>query len=292
VSLWAPQQEMRRDDAPTHKLRGATRRFALAGLLLDGSVGTRFLVTIFGAPEGKPSALPLLVALSAAGHGMLIAGVVLASILWPAALPPLHLDTIRVHLSGPPPPPPPPLARGSSLATRTTAARAATPRPDIAAFAAPIGTPAPLPTAAPVSDDAEVAGSDTGSDEGVPEGMEDGVPGGVVGGVPGGVLGGVIGGTGSGPVPATSYDQPPRVIRQVKPDYPHDAFVARLQGTVLVELLVDSSGRVARARVIESIPALDAAAIAAVRQWGFLPATHRGHAVAAVVEAAVSFRIY
>jgi periplasmic protein TonB len=283
---------MRHAGCTTHKLRGARHPFRRGRALARELRGNEVLVTIFGAPERKPSALPLLVVLSAAGHGLVIAGVVLASILWPTTMPPVHLDTVRVRLLGPPPPPPPPLARGSSLSARTTTARTATPPPETAPFVASIETTAPEPTMAPESDDVEVAGSDTGSDEGVPEGMEGGVPGGVVGGVTGGVLGGVIGGTGSGPVPAATYDQPPRVIRQVKPAYPHEAFVAKLQGTVLVELVVDSSGRVARARIIESIPSLDTAAIAAVRQWLFLPATHRGHAVSAVVEAAVSFRIY
>jgi protein TonB len=120
--------------------------------------------------------------------------------------------------------------------------------------------------------------------------MEGGVVGGVVGGVPGGVLGGVVGGTGSGPV--TEYDRPPRLLRQVKPVYPHAAFVARLEGAVLVEIVIDASGRVAQARIVESDPLFDAAALAAVRQWVFAPAIRRGRPVETVAFAPVRFRIH
>ena len=69
--------------------------------------------------------------------------------------------------------------------------------------------------------------------------MEVGVEGGVVGGVPGGVIGGVIGGTGDGPV--LDYDQPPRPIKITKPQYPQEAFVKKIEGTVTVEILIDAA---------------------------------------------------
>jgi protein TonB len=122
--------------------------------------------------------------------------------------------------------------------------------------------------------------------------MEEGVEGGVVGGVPGGVIGGVIGGTGTGPVPVYNVDRPPRLLRQVKPTYPPDAFTKKIEGTVVVEILIDDTGRVARARVLQSIPLLDAAALEAVRQWVFAPAIKGGRPVATIALAPVSFRIY
>ena len=76
-----------------------------------------------------------------------------------------------------------------------------------------------------------------------------------MGGVPGGVLGGVIGGTGDGVV--MDYDQGPRPIKITQPKYPPEAFVKKIEGTVEVEILIDSTGRVAKARVVRSIPALD-----------------------------------
>jgi periplasmic protein TonB len=162
------------------------------------------------------------------------------------------------------------------------------------ALAAPVEAPQ---EPAPPGPDAHVAdpdpfGSPTGSDSGVPEGMEGGVEGGVVGGVPGGVLGGVVGGTGDIPVPVTDYDRPPRLIRQVKPRYPQEAFVKKVEGVVVVEILIDAAGRVARARVIRSAPLLDEAALEAVRSWVFEPAVRHGRPVATAAVAPVSFRIY
>jgi protein TonB len=115
-----------------------------------------------------------------------------------------------------------------------------------------------------------------------------------VGGVPGGVLGGVIGGTGTGPIPVPVLrpDRPPRPIRITQPVYPQDAFVNRIEGTVLVEILIDEHGKVVRASVLGSIPALDAEALRTVQGWLFTPAIHEGRPVATVANAPVTFRIY
>jgi protein TonB len=120
--------------------------------------------------------------------------------------------------------------------------------------------------------------------------MEEGVEGGQVGGIPGGVLGGVIGGTGTGPV--LDYDAPPRPIKITRPQYPQEAFIKKIEGTVIVEILIDATGRVVRARVIQSVPLLDAAAIKTVYQWVFQPAVKRGQPVATIAHAPVAFRIY
>jgi protein TonB len=124
--------------------------------------------------------------------------------------------------------------------------------------------------------------------------MEGGVEGGVVGGLPGGVLGGVIGGTGRGTVPVVErdYDRPPRPIRMTRPVYPQEAFVKKVEGTVLLELLIDANGQVVRARVLQSVPLLDDAALEAVGQWLFAPAVKHGRPVATVAQAPISFRIY
>ena len=133
-------------------------------------------------------------------------------------------------------------------------------------------------------------GSPTGSDFGSALGMEGGVDEGVPGGTPGGVRGGVIGGTGTGPV--FDYDAAPRIIRQTRPEYPHDAFVTKLEGTVVFEIVIDASGHVVRARLLQSIPSLDSAARRAVLQWLFQPAVKHGRPVATIAHAPVQFRIF
>jgi TonB family protein len=135
-----------------------------------------------------------------------------------------------------------------------------------------------------------VDSSTTPPQGGVPQGMEAGVEGSVVRGVPPGGIGAVVGGTATGPV--MDYDQAPRPIKITRPQYPHEAFINKIEGTVIVEILIDSTGRVVRARVIQSVPLLDAAALQTVWQWAFSPAIKRGRPVPTLAHAPISFRIY
>jgi protein TonB len=223
---------------------------------------------------------------------------VLVPLLRPAALIDVSQgDYLRILIYDPPPPPPPPLPRGTLGLARPKPREPApqlaeTPPLSESRLQAPIEALTEPVVVVATGNEAEQAGSPTGSAFGVPEGMEGGVEGGVVGGVLGGVLGGVIGGTGTGPVPTYDYDRPPRILRQLKPKYPPDAFAKKIEGMVLVELLIDDVGRVVRARVIQSVPALDEAALEAVRGWAFVPAYKHGRPVATVARAPVTFRIY
>ncbi len=243
-------------------------------------------------PPRKPRAW-LGVRASLAVHLAVLAAIVLLPIFWPMPLPETT-DYVRALLYDPPPPPPPPLPKGSSLVPKAEAAKPVTPDQK------PAKTPeltAPIEVREPdkvtPEDKAAAsaqAGSETGSEFGLAEGMEGGVEGGVVGGTLGGVLGGVIGGTGTGPV--LDYDMPPRQIRTCKPQYPQEAFVKKVEGTVLLEILIDANGRVVRARVLQSIPSLDAAAVQTAYQCVFTPAMKHGRPVATVGHMPVTFRIF
>ncbi len=232
------------------------------------------------------------VALGVHGLGLLFA--VYVMFFAPDLLP--DRPDVLVSLIYNPPPPPPPLPKGSSM--RPQQAKPEAPKPVVEnapkQFTAPIQTPQPDPKAEIKPEQGvkpqDQFGSETGSDLGDALGMEGGVEGGVVGGVPGGVLGGVIGGTGTGPV--MDYDSPPKPVKITRPQYPQEAFVKKIEGTVVVEILIDSSGRVVRARVLQSVPLLDAAAIQTVYQWVFQPAVKHGRPVATIAQAPVSFRIY
>ena len=63
----------------------------------------------------------------------------------------------------------------------------------------------------------------------------------------------------------------PRKIRHVSPIYPAEAQAAGADGTVVIQAIVAKNGSVKDARVVQSIPQLDAAAVGAVRQWLFTP---------------------
>ncbi len=101
---------------------------------------------------------------------------------------------------------------------------------------------------------------------------------------------------GSPPPPAADLDEggdsPPRLLRRSVPQYPQEAFVKKIEGTVLVEILIDSDGRVARSGIVQSVPGLDEAALACVRTWTFAPARKGGQAVATIAHIPIAFRIY
>lgn len=81
---------------------------------------------------------------------------------------------------------------------------------------------------------------------------------------------------------------PPK-IRDVRPRYPIEAERAHVQGVVIIEALVDESGAVANARVVRSVPLLDAAALVCVRQWVFAPTLVNGRAVPVLMTVTVNF---
>jgi TonB family protein len=71
----------------------------------------------------------------------------------------------------------------------------------------------------------------------------------------------------------------PRKIRDMAPIYPDQARQANVGGTVILEVTIGIDGSVSDARVLRSIPLLDAAAVAAVRQWQYEPTLLNGAAV-------------
>jgi len=87
-------------------------------------------------------------------------------------------------------------------------------------------------------------------------------------------------------------DSSPRVLVQTKPTYPRAAFDQKVEGTVLVEFLVNELGRVSHAEIRRSLPGLDEAALATVRDWQFEPAKRGGRPVACVAQSPVTFRIH
>jgi len=70
---------------------------------------------------------------------------------------------------------------------------------------------------------------------------------------------------------ATVETSAPQRTRYVPPVYPAEAKAAGIEGRVDVDLTINTEGRVTDARVVHSVPGLDAAALAAVRQWEFKP---------------------
>jgi protein TonB len=97
--------------------------------------------------------------------------------------------------------------------------------------------------------------------------------------------------TPDGKLQPTPFDEPARLVQSAKLAYPEEAFAKGIQGTVVVELVVDEEGRVAHAEVRESVPPLDTAALAAVRGWRFTPARLAGEPIVSTASAPVAFTI-
>lgn len=87
-----------------------------------------------------------------------------------------------------------------------------------------------------------------------------------------------------------SITRPSRVY-DVAPVYPAVARAARVEGTVILEAVIDSEGAVRDVRVLRSVPLLDQAASEAVRQWRFTPTRLNGEAVPVVMTVTVTFRL-
>ena len=128
---------------------------------------------------------------------------------------------------------------------------------------------------------------------GVPNGVPGGVPGGDPNGVPGGQLGGVPGGVGEAQaVRLTAAMVRPEILQRVQPRYTEAARRAGVQGAVIVEAIIDEKGKVTDVRVLRSLPmGLDRAAIEAVQQWRFKPATLDDRPVKVYFTLTVTFTI-
>ena len=61
--------------------------------------------------------------------------------------------------------------------------------------------------------------------------------------------------------------------QDVRPPYPENARQARVEGRVVLDLVVDAQGAVQDVERVAGIPLLDEASLKAVRQWRFEPGT-------------------
>jgi periplasmic protein TonB len=134
-------------------------------------------------------------------------------------------------------------------------------------------------------------------------GVAGGVPGGVAGGSMGGVLGGVIGGTSMSapiapkekgpraPVRVGGRVKQPTLITRVDPRYPPLAIQTHMQGTVVVDAIIDEHGDVVEVKVVSGPPLLIQSALDAVRQWKYQPTFLNDQPVAVQLNVIVEFKL-
>jgi len=107
-------------------------------------------------------------------------------------------------------------------------------------------------------------------------------------------------GPGEGPGAGVVYEagvggvSDPRLIHEVKPNYTVDAMRGKIQGVVIMEVVVLADGTVdpARIHITHAIePGLDQQAVIAVRQWRFRPSLRLGQPVASRVLVELQFTL-
>ena len=208
---------------------------------------------------------------SVASHALIVATAILVPLYFSNAIDMHQLQL--TYLVAPPLPPPPPPAAEAIHATRHPRSFFA----DNKLYA-----PRVIPKRVAEVKDLRPASQATA-----------GVPGGVIGGVPGGQLSGVIGGIlrestyvppppaprpapHVGPYRVGGNIQRPQLISQVVPIYPILAKETRVQGTVVIDSIIDTHGNVTEMRLVSGHPLLVTAAFDAVRQWKYEPTRLNG----------------
>jgi protein TonB len=98
----------------------------------------------------------------------------------------------------------------------------------------------------------------------------------------------------AGVVPPGNGVIAPRLVKDEKPRYTADAMRAKIAGSVWLEVVVLTDGKVGEVRVSQSLDrqfGLDDQAIAAVKQWEFKPGTKDGVAIPVVVKVEMTFTL-
>lgn len=219
-----------------------------------------------------------------ATHAAVFALVIGASLWSEEDLPEPSAPIVFTTAGSPPPPAGVPRARGGSRRPRerVPVAPPPIPRPRPAepgsATAAPLGAGPELPP----------SGEDVG-EPGPP-----GIPGGAPGAPPGGTgVDSLVDLSGATPLPPGADVRAPELVSRVEPIYPEAARRARLEGIVVLDAIIATSGEIEDVRVVRSANALlDSAAESAVRRWSYRPAARNGHPVRALLRVTVSFRLH
>jgi protein TonB len=93
------------------------------------------------------------------------------------------------------------------------------------------------------------------------------------------------------PVRVGGQIKQPTQLKRVNPEYPAIAQSARVQGVVIIEAIIGPNGKVQEAKVLRSIPLLDAAALDAVKQWEYTPTMLNNMPVPVIMTVTVNFTL-
>jgi protein TonB len=92
-------------------------------------------------------------------------------------------------------------------------------------------------------------------------------------------------------VRAGSLLKAPRQTHNVNPEYPPLARQTHIQGTVIVDAIIDEKGNVVQARAVSGHPLLIDAALKAVLQWKYEPTSLNGQPISVELQVQVHFNL-
>ena len=95
------------------------------------------------------------------------------------------------------------------------------------------------------------------------------------------------------PTPTEDYlvSAMPSVKNEVRPTYPESARLERLEGNVVLDILIDDKGVVRQATVVEGAEVFRAGALAAIKRFEFYPAQVEGKPVTVRIRYTLKFRL-
>lgn len=150
-----------------------------------------------------------------------------------------------------------------------------------------------LPTTGDLGDPLSKVMGPPSNGTGAGGGIGSGYGGGVGSGTGPGVGPGHGGGYGGGAYRVGGGVSAPKALYAPDPEYSEEARKAKYQGTVVLWLVVDASGKPQQIRVQRALGmGLDEKAIEAVKQWKFDPARKDGQPVPVMINVEVNFRLY
>lgn len=156
----------------------------------------------------------------------------------------------------------------------------------------PDEVPAPAPVETSTSTDLVDFGSDVPEGPGVPWGKPDGDPDATTPGDGPNTGMPVAEKREEGPLYITVGITRPEILHKVNPVYPKAALTANVQGTVIIEAIIDKRGNVTAQRIMKGLPmGLDRAAMDAIKQWRFKPAYRGSEPVEVYFTLTVNFTV-
>ncbi len=97
---------------------------------------------------------------------------------------------------------------------------------------------------------------------------------------------------GKPPLPQGGQVRPARLIVSVSPVYPLAARTQRISGDVVVDAVIEATGKVGAMKIVSGNILLQQAAMDALRKWRYQPAILNGEAVTAHLQVTIQFRFH